>query len=80
MAKMVQLGWTDELRRTGQLLHFHIRGAHIYEVNDHFPRLPTNFIVPEGVVAIRYTIDLSNLPFLGVDDAIDVTQNSIFVT
>lgn len=77
MAKMVQLGWADELRRTGQLLHFHIREAHIYEVNDFFPRLPANFNIPEGVVAIKYTVDLSNLPFLGVDDAINTTKNLI---
>jgi len=74
MAKMIRLGWNEELRRTGQLLHFHIRGSHIYEVNDQFPRLPPDFVPPEGVVAIQYTIDLANLPFLGVDDAIDVVR------
>ena len=71
MARMIRLGWNEELRRTGQLLQFHLRGSHIYEVNDLFPRLPSGFVPPEGVVAIRYTIDLTNLPFLGVDDAIE---------
>jgi hypothetical protein len=32
MAKMIKLGWTDELRHTGQLLHFNIRGSHIYKL------------------------------------------------
>jgi hypothetical protein len=40
LAKMVQVGWSEELRRSGQLLRFHIREAHIYEVDDNFPRLP----------------------------------------
>lgn len=75
MAKMVQIGWSDELRRTGQLLHFHIRDAQIYEVNSTFPRLPVDFECPDGIVAIKYTIDLANVPTLGVDDAIDAVKN-----
>ena len=81
MAKMIQIGWSDELRRTGQLLHFHIRDAQIYEVNSTFPRLPVDFECPDGIVAIKYTIDLANVPTLGVDDAIvavrsDQSRNS----
>jgi hypothetical protein len=75
MAKMVQLGWCDELRRSGQLLQFNIRGSHIYEVDDDFPRLPPEFAVPDGVVGIRYTVDLTNIPSLGVDDAMDMIRN-----
>ena len=75
MAKMIQVGWTDELRRSGQLLCFHLRDAHIYEVDDHFPRLPAELVVPDGVVGIRYTIDLTNIPSLDVDDAIDIVRH-----
>jgi len=69
-AKMVQLGWSDELRRSGELLQFNLRDALIYEVNDTFPRLPTGFRPPEGVVALKYTVDLANIPSIGSDEAV----------
>ena len=78
MAKMIRVGWSDELRRSGQLLRFHLRGSHIYEVNKRFPCLPAGFVPSEGVVAIRYTIDLTNIPFLGVDDAIEAIRDDSF--
>jgi len=69
-AKMVQLGWSDELRRSGELLQFNLRDALIYEVNETFPRLPTGFRPPDGVVALKYTIDLANIPSIGIDEAV----------
>jgi hypothetical protein len=74
-AKMVQLGWSDGLRRSGELLRFHLRDANIYEVNDSFPRLPDDFEPPKGVVAIRYTVDLANVPSIDVDDAIGLVHD-----
>lgn len=71
MSKMIQIGWSDELRRNSQLMRFNIRDAQIYEVDSTFPRLPIDFECPDGVVAIKYTIDLANVPTIGVDDAID---------
>ena len=75
MAKMIQLGWTDELRRSGQLLRFNLRDAHIYQVDDTFPRLPAELVIPDGVVGIRYNINLTNIPSLGVDAAIDIVRH-----
>jgi len=75
MAKMAQVGWSDELRRSGELLRFHIRDAHIYEVNEAFPRLPVGFSCPEGVVAMRYTVDLTNIPSIDVDDVIALVRD-----
>ena len=33
-----------------------------------FPRLPDGFSPPSGVVSVKYTIDLANLPSLGMDE------------
>lgn len=76
MTKMLRLGWTDELRRSGQLLRFHVRDAQIYEVNENFPRLPNNFSPHPGVVEIKYTIDLANIISLGVDEVVDMVRNT----
>lgn len=62
MTKMISLGWSDELRHSGELLRFHIRSAEVYAVDEAFPRLPDDFIPPTGVVSVKYTIDLANLP------------------
>lgn len=75
LAKMVQIGWSDEMRRSGQLLRFHLRDANIYVVDGTFPRLPPDFVCPDGVVAITYTIDLANVPSIGVDDAIQLVRD-----
>jgi hypothetical protein len=74
MTKMVNAGWTDELRTSGELLRFNLRATGIYEVEGAFPRLPESFSVPPGLVGIKYTIDLANLPVLGVDEAIERLQ------
>lgn len=74
MAKMVNVGWSDEIRTSGELMRFELRGSGIYPVDDGFPRLPESFTPPSGVVALRYTIDLANLPTIGMDEAIQRVQ------
>ena len=68
MTKIANLGWSEEVRNSGELLHFFLRGADVYAVDDDFPRLPDGFSPPSGVVSVKYTIDLSNLPSLGIDE------------
>jgi len=71
MTKMVNVGWSDELRTSGELIRFNVRATGIYAVDGAFPRLPESFSTPPGVVAIKYTIDLANLPTLGMDEAME---------
>jgi hypothetical protein len=71
MTKMVNVGWSDELRTSGELIRFNVRATGIYAVDGGFPRLPESFSAPPGVVAIKYTIDLANLPTLGMDEAME---------
>jgi hypothetical protein len=76
MLKMVNLGWTDEMRDSGELLRFNIRDSGIYEVDAEFPRLPDHFVPPSGVVAIKYTVDLANLPTLDVEDTVAIIRRA----
>jgi hypothetical protein len=75
MSKMVRMGWSDELRRSGQLLRFDLRDSHIFEVDGSFPRMPPGFTPPDGVVAVRYSIDLANIPSIDVDEAIAMLRD-----
>lgn len=77
MAKMVKLGWTDEMRRSGELLRFSVRDASVYPVDEHFPRLPDGFTPPSGVVSIRYTVDLANLPSLGAEEITAIIKEAL---
>lgn len=74
MARMINVGWSDEMRASGELMRFNLRATGIYAVDDSFPRLPETFSAPPGVVAIKYTIDLANLPTLGMDEAMERLQ------
>lgn len=67
MASLYRAGWTDDMRRTGELIRLNLRDALVFEVRDGFPRLPDDFAKPSGVVSIKYTIDLANVPDLSVD-------------
>jgi hypothetical protein len=67
LAKVDDLNWSDEMRRSPDLVRVHLRDAQIFEVDDEFPQLPPDFSLPKGVIAIRYTISLTNLPYLDVD-------------
>jgi len=64
LTKLDGLDWSDEMRRSPDLVRFQVRDAQIFEVDEEFPQLPPDFAVPNGVLAIRYTISLANLPFL----------------
>ncbi|MBI2741580.1 MAG: PD-(D/E)XK motif protein [Rhodospirillales bacterium] len=67
LTKVDGLDWCDEMRRSPDLVRFHLRDAQIFEVDDEFPQLPPDFSLPSGVLAIHYTISLANLPYLDVD-------------
>ena len=41
-----------------------------------FPRLPNDFALPPGVVALKYTVDLANLPTLGAEEAIAIIKDA----
>ncbi|CAH2606073.1 PD-(D/E)XK motif protein (plasmid) [Rhodovastum atsumiense] len=76
MAKLVNVGWSDEMVRSGELVRFFLRDASIFAVDDEFPRLPDDFVPPSGVVAVKYTIDLANLPSLGMDEATEIIRET----
>ena len=76
MTKMVYMGWSEEIRKSGELLRFFVRGADVYAVDEDFPRLPEDFLPPPGIVSVKYTIDLANLPTLGVDEASAVIKRA----
>lgn len=64
MSRILALRWSEDMRRSPELLRFNVRDAQIFEVDDEFPRLPEGFQLPVGITAIRYTISLMNLPRL----------------
>ena len=68
MTKMVNMGWSEEMRNSGELLRFFVRSADVYGVDEGFPRLPDDFMPPTGVVSVKYNVDLANLPSLGLDE------------
>ncbi|ACG78837.1 hypothetical protein PHZ_c2428 [Phenylobacterium zucineum HLK1] len=68
LLRLSGLDWSEEMRRSPDLVRCHLRDAQIFEVDDDFPRLPADFVLPDGVLAIRYTISLANLPYLDVAD------------
>lgn len=74
MTKMATMGWSEEVRSSGELLRFFLRGADVYAVDDDFPRLPDDFHPPSGVVSVKYTVDLANLPSLGMDEVSDIVK------
>lgn len=74
MAKMTTMGWAEEMRDSGELLRFFVRSTFVYVVDSDFPRLPDDFTLPSGVVSVRYTVDLANLPALGVDEAAELIK------
>lgn len=74
-AKMVQIGWSEEMRRTGELLRFHqdVRSL-LLRVDGQFPRLPDDFNPPTGVISVRYTVDLANLPAMDRDEVLQAVS------
>jgi Putative PD-(D/E)XK family member, (DUF4420) len=76
MTKMANMGWSEEVRGSGELLRFFLRGAEVFSVDDDFPRLPDDFIPPSGVVTVKYTIDLANLPSLGIEEVSEIIRGA----
>lgn len=74
MTKMANMGWSEDVRNSGELLRFFLRGADVYAVDEDFPRLPDDFVLPPGVVSVRYTVGLSNLPSLGMDEVGEIIR------
>lgn len=74
LVKMANMGWSEEMRRSGELLRFFVRETFIYVVDDEFPKLPDDFRPPSGVVSVKYTIDLANLPALTLDEASELVE------
>lgn len=74
MTKMANMGWSENMRDSGDLLRFFVRDAFIYAVDQDFPRLPDDFVLPTGVVSVKYTVDLANLPALGMDEAVEIIK------
>lgn len=74
MTKVANMGWSEEVRNSGELLRFFLRRAEVYDVDEDFPRLPDKFLPPSGVVAVRYTVDLANLPSLGMDEVGEIIR------
>jgi hypothetical protein len=76
MAKMAYLGWAEEMRDSGELLRFFVRSTFFYPVNEEFPRLPDDFTPPSGVISVKYTVDLANLPALDMDEAAELIKTA----
>lgn len=68
MTKLVNMGWSEEMRNSGELLRFFVRSAEVYAVDKDFPRLPDDFQPPNGVTWVKYAVDLANLPTLGFEE------------
>lgn len=59
-SRLAGTGWNDELRQSGELKRFNLRDVQFFNVEGSFPRMPDDYVPPRGIVAIRYTIDLSS--------------------
>lgn len=58
--RLAKMNWHDELRQSSELKKFNIRDIQFFEVEGSFPRLPDDYVPPRGIIAIKYTIDLSS--------------------
>ena len=77
MAGLFKAGWTDDMRRTGELVRLNLRDALVFEVCDGFPRLPDDFTKPAGVVSVKYVINLANVPDLSVDQVTTIINDGM---
>lgn len=59
-SRLARVRWHDGLRQSGELKRFSLRDVQFFEVDGSFPRMPDDYVPPRGIVAIRYTIDLSS--------------------
>ena len=80
LVKLSKLDWSDDMRRSGELLSFNLSEAAFYEVDADFPRLTESFTPPAGIVAVRYTISLANLPTLDLDEVYGLLGSAVAPT
>ena len=59
-SRLARVRWHDGLRQSGELKRFTLRDVQFFDVDGSFPRMPDDYVPPRGIVAIRYTIDLSS--------------------
>lgn len=69
---LARLRWHEELRQSGELKRFSLRNVQFFEVEGTFPRLPDDYSPPRGIVAIRYTIDLSSRSVLNQENVNEI--------
>ncbi len=72
--KMAAMGWYDGLIQTGSLLKFNIRSALPFDVAGNFPRLPDEYVLPRGVTAIEYTINISAFAAMAADECLAIAK------
>lgn len=77
LIKLAQFGWSEEMRRSGELVRMNLRDANIFDVDENFPRFPYDLALPSGVVSVRYTVDLSNLPSMDMSDFASLVKASM---
>lgn len=58
-SRLAAAQWHDGIRQSSELQRFNLRDAQFFEVKGTFPRMPDDYAPPRGIVAIKYTIDLS---------------------
>lgn len=58
-SRLAAAQWHDGIRQSTELQRFNLRDAQFFEVEGNFPRMPDDYVPPRGIVAIKYTIDLS---------------------
>jgi hypothetical protein len=59
-SRLGSVQWHDGLRQSSELQRFSLRDAQFFEVEGSFPRMPDDYVPPRGIVAIKYSIDLSS--------------------
>jgi hypothetical protein len=77
LTKLAQLGWSEEMRRSGELVRMNLRDANIFDVDENFPRFPHDLTLPSGVVSVRYTVDLSNIPSMDMSEVASLVKASM---
>jgi hypothetical protein len=75
-SRLAKLRWHDGLRQSNTLRRFNLRDALFFDVEGSFPRLPDDYVPPRGIVAVKYTIDISSRSAMD-RDAIDSLVKSM---
>lgn len=75
LSRLSDSNWSDEMRTSPDLVCFHVRDVQVFEVNEEFPCLPQDFDLPAGVLGVKYTISLANLPILDPTEVFESIVN-----